>query len=136
MNRDDITCVLQAIKASKKEENRLAVLHRKARIEAYTKEEAPTIIKKEDLKNHEWMIVEIRNNTQFIGIDDDFPSSTKIACIDVKVNDEKGELSAVRTMYTRGKGFWFEQYTFFMEKYGKTWRAWTGPTAKSPVWDS
>ena len=135
MKMDDITCVYWAEKTSDREGQRLRRLVNEAKWEAINRKEKPEIIKKEELKNHKWVIVEIKRDWESMF---SMPQkSVKFALVEVAVDEEKEKMSGTEVMVCgRELRPRVEKYEFFLNKYGKTWRAWTGATGESTDWDS
>ena len=135
MNMDDITCAHWVEKTSDREGQRLRRLVNEAKWEAINRKEKPEIIKKEELKNHKWVIVEIKRDWESMFL---MPQhSVKLALVGVAVDEAEEKLRGTQVKVCvkeyRPRA---ERFEFFLSKYGKTWRAWTGATGESTDWDS
>lgn len=87
--------------------------------------EIATIIRKTYLGKHEVMAVEMKGKL------------TRIGLADVKVDKEKNVLTGinvlVRTIDNK-KEYMFNEYTFNLDDYRKTWRAWDGIPETGRSW--
>ena len=135
MNMDDITCVHWVEKTSDREGQRLRRLVNEAKWEAINRKEKPEIIKKEELKNHKWVIIEIKRDWESMFL---MPQhSVKLALVEVAVDEAEEKMRGTQVKVCvkeyRPRA---ERFEFFLSKYGETWRAWTGATGESTDWDS
>lgn len=90
-------------------------------------DEQSKIIRKTDLKNRRELIIEINRPYEAIG------RSIAIGLMKVKVDTEKGVLTGVRIIKCLGR-YEAEEFTFFMDNYRKTWRAWTRMPKTEQAW--
>lgn len=140
METNEVTCFFEIIKPGRKEERRLIELANKASFEIKKKQyesEKPILIRKEDLKDHKWVIVEIRREWErYPDLGGTSTRTMWAALVDVSVDESSGELIGIRILETIGKR-WIERFRFNLERYGTWWRAWEviPDYSEKPPWD-
>lgn len=131
--RDDIICTHQAYKAKRKEEQQIIEMLEKARFEG--RPGFPEIIHKEDLGGYKWLLIEHRRHDPLLGYPSAPPEHPILSALfDVKIDEEKGELSGIRIFTNTGKR-WFVKYTYNIKQYRISWRAWTKGPAENLIWN-
>ena len=136
----EVTCCFEIIKPKRKEEWRLIELANKASFEIKKKQyesEKPILIRKEDLKDHKWVIVESRREWErYPDLGGTSTRTMWAALVDVSVDEGSGELIGIRILETIGKR-WIERFRFNLERYGTWWRAWEviPDYSEKPPWD-
>ena len=130
--RDDLICTHRAYKAKKKEEKQIIEMLGKARTESRTG--FVKIIQKEDLGGYRWILIEHRRYDPLLGLPGPPDRPTLYSMFDVKIDEEKEELSGIR-IFENVKGRWFVKYTYNIKQYGITWRAWTKGPAVNMTWN-
>lgn len=117
----------EEIKLTRKEASMLLDEVQFARIETYAKrEEQGKIIRKTDLKNHRFLIIEHR------AINDEW-MPVGVGLLRTKVNEAENTLTGIRVFMRIGE-YEFKEYTYNMDHYRKNWRAWTRMPKQKKAW--
>ena len=128
--REDTICISEDIEPNKKEQERLRSLECRIKM-GLMQEEETKIIDKEELKNHQWLVIE--PNYKDDGEWGNWQKPTVIGLIDTKVDETRKELTGTRVSRMGGVRF-YRRYTFRMSGYNRLWRAWTRPPKERYIW--
>ncbi len=141
---NEVTCCFEALKLRRK-----AIWRLMKRVDKYSFEikkrhaesDRPILIAKEDLKNHKWVIVEVRRRAdRYACLDEETEELEKwwAALVEVEVDEDKSELVGIRVLMCAGAGgYSIDRYRFNLKVYGTWWRAWEviPDYSERPPWD-
>ena len=116
--KENVVLKNKVIRLKKEEQDQLRRELSMARAETHAKkEEEPKIIRKTDLKNHRFMVIEHRQGPEGW-------RPVAVGLMRTRVNKEEKTMTGIRILVCCGKSeFW--EYTYNMDQYRKNWRAWT-----------
>ena len=130
-------CIHRVIKPKRKKVDQIYRMVTRDKYERIKDEaEKPEIIAKEELKNHEALIIELNQKDTFDYATLEESRTPKIGLVDVKIDETRQEMTGIQVLMRVGSypGM-FKEYTFSMSNYGKLWRAWTQYPTESQVWE-